>query len=352
MSTTETYPRTTTIELESPPAVVELIAPYGLGFGEGKIGVRQRIEQGDLSAEVLSFVHELLTENPESFKSVNANGDGCGDGRWGTKLVRLLARAVGGYAPSSTDVPTLRAKVFGGGLAVASSMWRSITGSPTDSQTVGKDRKFMIGKLKKRGFSHGAHTDSHAEGGKCGCGAIDNYPLITSNVTNYRDKILETLGALYGDKFNDNQEAVAQALGVYGAIKDNKEYFADAGGKTFMEEILSTGAVVKQLEGDHAEVVIVLNDVPGTTLDQMFIANSVKERFGESQVAQAFSVDIWRGKEIADTAAKIALEEDANLDYETVHKLAFADFLIRTLAVSATLTAGDLPVYWRRMVGG
>lgn len=43
-------------------------------------------------------------------------------------------------------------------------MWRAIKGIPANNQTVGQDRAFIAGELQKRNFSHGAHSDDHAEG--------------------------------------------------------------------------------------------------------------------------------------------------------------------------------------------
>ena len=116
-----------------------------------------------------------------------------------------------------------------------------------------------------------------------------------------------------------------------------------------MEQILDSGAVVKGLQDKHIEETIVLNYVKGTTLDQQYFTQTVKERCVQKpRIIQAFSIDVWRGEELADTVAAIAKEEDPTVDVEAVRKLAMADFYIRTLAVAGTLTAGDLPVYRRR----
>jgi hypothetical protein len=53
----------------------------------------------------------------------------------------------------------------------------------------------------------------------------------------------------------------------------------------------------------------------------------------------------------ADAVAQIAVENIPNIDFEEARKKAYADFLIRTLAVSATLTAGDQPVLARMRAG-
>lgn len=63
---------------------------------------------------------------------------------------------------------------------------------------------------------------------------------------------------------------------------------------------------------------------------------------------QVFAVDTWRGRMYADAMVKLAVEKLPHADGDSVRKKAYADFLIRsTLAVAATLTRGDLPVFGR-----
>lgn len=245
----------------------------------------------------------------------------------------------------------LRAKVFGGGLVVASSMWRTINGAPSHDATVGQDRAFMAGELNRLDFEHGAHSDDHAEGENCGCGAIDKYPTITANALKYRTEIAAVLESLYADEFDENQDAINATFETYESVNKAPNYLSDASGKRSIDQILESGAVVKELSGKHVEETIVINDVQGTTLDQPYFTQTVKNACVEEQkpqVIQAFSVDVWRGREIADVVATIACEDNPMRDFKQVQRLAYADFLVRTLAVAATLTAGDLPVYLRR----
>ncbi|HMS93486.1 MAG TPA: cadmium-containing carbonic anhydrase [Candidatus Saccharibacteria bacterium] len=339
-------------EKERETVVVECIAPDGLGFGEGGISVKSQIEQGILMPNTPRHIHEFLINNPNAFKQVEVDDDGCGDGRPWTKIIQEYRDENGDKKVQFFGKSKLRAKVFGGGLVTAASMWRAIQGVPRDEQTVGGDRVFMSSKLAIREFSHGAHSDDHAEGENCGCGAIDKYPVITANAIKYRPQITGVLEALYGDEFENNKSEIEQVFGVYEALAESNGYFADASGKQSMEQILDSGAVVKELAGHHIEETIVINDVEGTTLDQQFFTETVKNagRDERPRIVQAFSVDVWRGKAIVDEVVEIAHEEDPMADLDQVRKLAYADFLIRTLAVAGTLTAGDLPVYERRTV--
>lgn len=349
MNTRERFPMDTQ-EKEHKSAVVELLAPNGLGFGEGGISVKSQIEQGILTPDTPHHIHELLTNDPNAFKQIEVDDDGCGDGRPWTKIIQTYIDEDDVQKIRLFGKSKLRAKVFGGGLATAASMWRTILGTPKDDQTVGKDRNFIASKFAALEFSHGAHSDDHAEGENCGCGAIDKYPLITYNAIKYREQITATLQVLYGDSYEENSLEIDQAFSVYEDLAKDSDYFADASGKQSMEQILASGAVVKELAGHHIEETIVINDIEGTTLDQQYFTETVKNASGDEKprIVQAFSVDVWRGRMIADKIVEIAKQEDPTTDESHTWRLAYADFLIRTLAVAGTLTAGDLPVYRRR----
>lgn len=330
---------------------VECIAPDGLGFGAGSISVKEQTEQGVLALDTLGHIRDVLVDDPQAFKSVEVDDDGCGDGRPWHKIVRAYIDENGQKQYRFFGASKLRAKVFGGGLVTVASMWRTIRGVPRQHETISQDRAFMAEKLAEHGVSHGAHSDDHAEGQQCGCGAIDKYPEITANAVTYRNQTTNVLKVVYGEEFADNQAAIEQTFGVYEALAKHAGYLAGANGKDAMDQILESGAVVKELRGRHIEDTIVINDVEGTTLDQQYFTETVKNRStgDKPQTVQAFSVDVWRGRRLADVAAKIAQDEDPRADIDTVRRLAFADFLVRTLAVAGTLTAGDLPVYRRRL---
>lgn len=242
-----------------------------------------------------------------------------------------------------------RAKVFGGGLIVASSMRRVLTGQPTNNETVYNDREQAAELLKARGIEFGAHTDSSANGDTCGCGAIDKYPAITANVVKYRSDITATLKALYGDTFEENQSAIETVFDFYETLVSNHpEYFNDASGKKTMELIEDSGSVIKVLTDEHKEGLIVANDIDGTTFDQREFDRILKEQLGEdSAQIQVFTFDAWRGRMYAEAVVDSFGIEDEN-DRMQAERVAYADFLIRsTLAVAATLTPGDQPVIGR-----
>jgi hypothetical protein len=106
------------------------------------------------------------------------------------------------------------------------------------------------------------------------------------------------------------------------------------------------GSVIKELADEHLEDFIVVNDIENTTFDQRLFDEEMARR-GVEGTAQAFVVDSWRGRMYADFIAGIA-EKEYGMDRDWAYKKAEADFWIRTLAVSATLTKGDLPTFARR----
>lgn len=335
-------------EIEQPTTEVITLAPEGLGFGGGAISVEARIEAAELHRRELEVAREIVREDPDVFTEVDADApdDGCGDGR---NVARIYKRDENGELVIF-EKSRRRAKLFGGGLTASASMMRAIAGAPKQGETVLGDRQFMAEQLDKLHIEHGAHTDNHASGDNCGCGAIDKYPEITANIVAYKADILATLQALYGAAFEENRAAIEQVFGTYGELVQDDRYFANAAGRKTMNLIEQKGAVIKELADKHLEGIVVLNDRDGTTFDQRKFDEKLQARGVESEI-QAFVVDTWRGRMYADAAAKIAMENNLTDDYESARKVAYADFMIRTLSVAATLTGGDLPVEARLREG-
>jgi hypothetical protein len=274
----------------------------------------------------------------------DANDDGCGDGR-PTAVTYILNKLKG--IRQKFKKSRRRAKVFGGGLVAASSMLRAtIGGGIGPDETVLEDRIKMASKLDQHGIHYGGHTDNHAHGEICGCGAIDKYPQITVNALKYRREITTALQTVYGDEFEKRREAINEVFESYEDQVASMTYFKDAEGKKTLELMEQHGSVIKELADEHLEDFIVVNDIENTTFDQRLFDEEMARR-GVEGTAQAFVVDSWRGRMYADFIAGIA-EKEYGMDRDWAYKKAEADFWIRTLAVSATLTKGDLPTFARR----
>ncbi len=331
---------------------VKVIAPNGFGFGEGKISTAEQLRNPERSG----LTNEALQKGLEIIKSgvpfvpvdADAKDDGCGDGRPTSVIYKMVNSAKQLFKKSRR-----RAKVFGGGLIAASSMYRAVRGNVQPSDTVLDDRKQTAAILSKRKVEYGGHTDNHASGEKCGCGAIDLYPEITANALKYRSQITDLMTTVYRDIYGMKDEAleakqaaVDRVFSVYeNQVENAPEFFKNAAGSKTMEFMEKNGSVIKELADDHLEDFVVVNDIEGTTFDQRMFDAEMQAQ-GVQGTAQAFVVDAWRGRMyaalIADEASK-----DGDISYESAYDTAEADFWIRTLAVSGTLTAGDLPAAFR-----
>ncbi len=329
---------------------IEIIdmAPHGLGYGEGSISVQSQLEKpevSELTPEALQIGAEIIRSGV-AFVAVDtdANDDGCGDGRPAASIYSFSKNGVRQQYKKSRR----RAKVFGGGLPVAASMLRTtVTEQIGPDDTVLTDRVIMADRLDASGIHYGGHTDTHAHGEACGCGAIDKYPQITVNALKYRADIIGTLQAVYGDEFENRRAAIDEVFESYADQVASSTYFNDAQGKKTLTLLEKHGSVIKQLADNHLEDFFVVNDIENTTFDQRKFDEEMTKR-GVAGTAQAFVVDTWRGRMYADFVADIA-EREHSMDRQRAYQKAEADFWIRTLAVGATLTAGDLPVFLRRI---
>ncbi len=296
-----------------------LVAPNGLGFGEGTISLQARKEElGESGLQQIDQIinsSDILVAVSTDKDGAMLDDDGCGDGR-------EVSRVFEGNEPKAKSLN--RTKVFGGGVTMTAAT--KIGLGEAKDQTLRDVYTNSIASLRDKMINFGAHTDTHSEHSPaaCGCGAIDKAPIILGNAVKFKDEIRATIGALGIDTtgLDEVEQEYAEYVGG-----DMGEY----SGQSVMDEIIENGKIVKELSDDHKEVVVVLNLVEGFTVDQE------KIREATSSKAQAFAVDVWRVKAIADR-----LYSD---DTDQVRHKAFLSELVYTLATAGTLTAGDLPVY-------
>lgn len=327
-------------EIQPSDYEMQCILPNGTGYGEGTISA-DRSHHGEypVSNEQRQRAVEVLEQRRAEFiVPVEADDDGCGDGRPAVRIVHLEDDVV---HEEGGELSKLRAKIFGGGLPVAASMWRAIKGQPEAGETILGDRKFIAAKLEEKGVKYGAHTaDTHGHSDACGCGMIDGYPSAILTSINARDEITGTVGTFI--KNASENPGVVRSFDIRDRIANNKQYMADASGPRTMRLILGSGAIVKELGGPHLEAITIINNEPGTTIDQAKIAEILREE-GLPEGIQVFVVDAWRGEMYANVVADIAAEE-LGRDRDEAYEIAMADFLIGQFATAANLTAGDQPV--------
>lgn len=298
----------------------------GLNFGSGTISKNDRVSaiEDPLDNSVVEHCEVQLEQAAPEFLvpvSKDKNGDtvaddGCGDGR-GVKQVFK------GFI-TKLEKSLHRPKVFGGGLVMtfASRVGQGEINSGNLYDIFDESQAQLDG----RGIDYGAHTDEHAHGDSCGCGAIDKAPTILHKAKEYRTQIAGVVDVLTAGQhehqyLNDVQDNFDQAAD---ASKD-KPY----SGKKVIEKILGKEKVVKELEGEHRETLIIINTIPGTTVDQGYVRRIT------GGWAQAFAVDEWRLRELSQKLD----------DTQEAQEKSYLSMLVYTLATAGTLTKGDLPVY-------
>lgn len=293
------------------------VAENGLGFGEGTISFEaRRAEVGPaalVQIEQIIFDGSVLTPVSSDKFGKQIDDDGCGDGR-------VVTRVFEGSVEKTKSLD--RPKVFGGGATMTTASLIGL-GEAKDKKLSDVFSESMA-LLRDKMIGFGAHTDTHASGENCGCGAIDKAPAIIRNAVRFNREIRSTIEALGipTDGLGDVEAAYASyAAGDMGAYS----------GKSIMNEIIDNGKIVKELDDDHKEIAVILNQVPGYTVDQEKI-----RKLSHSN-AQAFAVDVWRVVELAERMY-------ADQSDDVKHKALLSE-LVYTLATAATLTKGDLPVY-------
>ncbi len=202
-----------------------------------------------------------------------------------TSGVILPARCVDGRSPAVGAAP-LAPNAAGGteSLFVADDLTTKRFASQDGSTASGYANTLEV--LRSEGYEVGGHTDSHARGDASGCGANDKLPRIYQYITERGDTL----------------QAMAAQLGVIVPADIHELITSSARART----IFSSGAelltllkenakevYVDSLEGEHNEVVAVINKRPGTTLDR----DALQAVFGPDY--QAFNVDAWSFNEAA-----------------------------------------------------
>lgn len=304
-------------DMNTPAFAVERISDR-LNFGHGPISIEGADSEVLLRMDEAIRSTHILTPIDKDDEGKVIDDDGCGDGR-STLMV---------FTKDETYKRSLnRSKVFGGGVTMNTA---SLIGT---GQAIGLSLPHVFSRsietLEQEGVDFGAHTDEHAHGENCGCGAIDKAPEAVMAAIKYENPIREVIKMLGSDTSEldvvySNWRRYTRDLAVQPAYS----------GREVADKIISRGKVMKQLAGDHRERAIVLNTVPGYTVDQAYVRQETNNE------AQSFAVDVWRLQEISEKAYK----------NPTAQNQAYLSKLIYTLAVSAVLTKGDLPVYMTQSV--
>jgi hypothetical protein len=196
---------------------------------------------------------EMENYSKETIKDVNncyvpAEGDivaGCIDGRCGCR--KLWPNSAGGSLS----------------LYVAARLSGAFDG----------DEKEFFAKFAGTDMPLGTHTDQHANDTKTGCGASDRIGEILNIIADEdsRQEIFNQMKSLelgVDIQVLEKMGEVAASL-TLGTPRERLTIIEDAGGE------------VEELTGDHEEEEVLVNFVPGTTLDR------------NQSAGKAFNVDAW-----------------------------------------------------------
>lgn len=132
----------------------------------------------------------------------------------------------------------------------------------------------------------GGHTDTHAHDNKSGCGANDKLPEIYDFIKR-KDDVLRSVAATLGVQVSDETHDL-----IVGNAAARTEF--SAGAELFKElKNKAKEEYIDHLDGEHNEVVGVINKRKGTTLDR----DALMEEFGPNY--EAFNIDVWSFEEAA-----------------------------------------------------
>lgn len=140
-------------------------------------------------------------------------------------------------------------------------------------------------KLKEENYPLGVHTSTHAHEGKSDCGFADNLGKI---LTTLREKFDEIKTIITGASVDFNDE-IWQRLNEQ-MEKINVEQLPT--GETLIHQAQFQGAVIQVLDGEHQETAAIVNLKTNSSLN-----------VDNNQQHQAFNLDLWLVKEIAEKFA-------------------------------------------------
>ena len=316
-----------TNELEKGPILVECIAPEGLGFGHGSISVQERIASGDLSRHDMATAEGII-RSEEGMTAIESDDDGCSDGRDTASIIKGADRY-------SADTKKQRAKIFGGGSAMATAGLIGNGAINPKEDNLTDAFEYGMFRLEEAGLDFGAHTVTNCSDGKSGCGAIDEAPAIIENIGRYREEITKAVDTVIDPAFDRTElgELLNESFDNFAVMHESESKVVGEEayqGGSILSKLLKRNKKVAELADSHNEVAIVVStDIDDMTADQGAVRNATDGK------AQIFPIDAARLKRISDEL----------FEYDHDKKQALVSMLVYTFSVSATLTKGDLPTF-------
>ncbi len=236
-------------------------------------------------------------------------------------------RCIDGRHDPTLDESNLGAQVPGGAPGAALAYRLGVDKDDLTRGTFYNDAEVMIESFVRLGLSPGGHRDNTERDEGVGCGAIDGIEHVLQCMTD--PKLVEDhkrlVKAILDGQFNRDHYLRVMGAGLVLRSR-SADYFA---GRDKVLDVLESKAPgsVSVLEGNHQEVLLIINFVPDTTL--------ASNRFAaDHDDMQAFGYDIWRSKQLAATLFPLPSQD---LDRE---RFVVARVMI-TIATLMALTDGS-----------
>lgn len=341
--------------------LVELDAP-GVGNKNSSISVKKY--EGSLDKEALAkAVHEIVRSS-ECVVVCNHTDDGCIDGRC---VIQLALPDSEGFNIKKVDDNTgnERAKVAGGGLITSLAMYKALGEGVVSPE---QDIIYIADEFAKKDIYCGGHTGIHGseEQNKTDCGANDRFDEIIDTAIKNREqiaKVTELLVEPTGEGFSS--DSLDSSFDSWSDILTKSKYFDGSNGSQRLEAIKNgiliaqenmpidkKASVLKNLGGDHNEILLVVNYAKGRTFSQTKLRETLIEQFpgvDPNDLPQVFALDVWRIEElahaVADLPEKATSRQRSDENRQERFSRALHAGIAYQVATYATLTDGSLPVY-------
>lgn len=214
------------------------------------------------------------------------------------------------------------------------------------------DIKQVVNRYKKIGIGFGGHVDTHQNGWNTGCGAVDNINLILHKMQRpepqeqLRMLAREMMGKAYD---TDVVNGVIGSMLILDAVKpsympkengiaENEFLYKRTVVKLLREEVSDNGENVPKLEGEHAEVALVLNWIKQSTFDtdRFYSDNDGK--------IQVFGWDIWEVYEEAGRLYPYSMYDSPDIQQKAITRRNkhITTRILLGIATTMVLTDGSL----------
>ncbi len=216
------------------------------------------------------------------------------------------------------------------------------------------DIKAVVHRYKKIGIGFGGHVDTHQDGWNTGCGAVDKINLILHKLQRPepQEQIRLLAREMMGKAYEGNH-LVNEVIGSMLLLDAVKPSYMPKEGLKAENEFLYKKTVanllraeasergednVPALEGNHAEVALVLNWVTGTTFDNDRFC------FDNDGDIQVFGWDIWEVYEEAGRLYPYSMYDSPGVQQEAISSRLkhVTTRILLGIATTMVLTDGSL----------